>query len=291
MDLDYLRAHPNRVPMFIEHQRIRCTPVPGGSVGVAQRLTLDDGGDVFAKFVENGPPGILEAEANGLRWLAEAGAPVPELIAAAPEVLVLEWIQPGPPNPTAATQLGRDLASLHRSGAETLGAPWTGFIGLAPQDNTPQDTGTTWPDWFRTHRLDPYIRASRDNGALNADDVSAVESVMPRLAGVPAEPIARLHGDLWPGNVHWGATGTAHLIDPAAHGGHRETDLAQLSLFGGLPHLQELIAGYEEIWPLADGWRERTPLHTLHLLLVHTTLFGGTHRDAVMDAVTAIRSI
>jgi fructosamine-3-kinase len=25
----------------------------------------------------------------------------------------------------------------------------------------------------------------------------------------------------------------------------------------------------------ADGWRERVPLHQLHLLLVHTAAFGG----------------
>ncbi|GLZ80494.1 fructosamine kinase [Actinorhabdospora filicis] len=285
MDLDYLRAHPHRVPMFIEHQRIRCTPVPGGSVGVAQRLTLDDGGDVFAKFVENGPPGILEAEAAGLRWLAEAQAPVPGLIAAAREVLVLEWIQPGAPSPEAAARLGRDLASLHRSGAHTYGAPWPGFIGLAAQDNAP---GADWASWFRERRIEPYLKASRDNGALTADQVAAVESVLPRLSDVPVEPIARLHGDLWPGNVHWGADGKAWLIDPAAHGGHRETDLAQLTLFGGLPHLAELMDAYQEEWPLADGWRERTPLHALHLLLVHTTLFGGSWAGGVMEAVRGV---
>lgn len=279
MDLDYLRAHPRQVPMFIEHQRIRCTPVPGGSVGVAQRLTLDDGGDVFAKFVENGPPGILEAEAAGLRWLAEAGAPVPGLIAAAPEVLVLEWIHPGAPSASAAARLGRDLASLHRAGADAFGAPWPGFIGLAPQDNGP---GADWPTWFRERRIEPYLRASRDNGALTPEQVTAIESVLPRLDEVPTEPPARLHGDLWPGNVHWDTTGRAWLIDPAAHAGHRETDLAQLALFGGLPHLPDLLAAYQETWPLPEGWEERAPLHQLHLMLVHTALFGESFTGGVM---------
>ena len=98
------------------------------------------------------------------------------------------------------------------------------------------------------------------------------------------EPPARIHGDLWPGNVLWGADDRAWLVDPAAHGGHRETDLAQLALFGGAPHLDRVLAAYRESWPLADGWRERVPLHQLHLLLVHTALFGGGYRDAVTRA-------
>jgi len=100
-------------------------------------------------------------------------------------------------------------------------------------------------------------------------------------------PPARLHGDLWPGNVLWSADGTAYLIDPAAQGGHRETDLATLALFGGAPHLERLLDGYQEVWPLAEGWRRRVPLHQLHLLLVHTALFGASYRTAVMSAVRA----
>jgi hypothetical protein len=42
----------------------------------------------------------------------------------------------------------------------------------------------------------------------------------------------RVHGDLWSGNVHIDQDGAPWLVDPAAHGGHRETDLAMLALFG-----------------------------------------------------------
>lgn len=288
MDLAYLRAHPHQVPMFIEHQRIRCTPVPGGSVGVAQRLTFDDGGDVFAKFVEDGPAGLLRSEAEGLRWLADAdGPPVPEVVAVADEVLVLDWVPTGEPTAAAAEEFGAALARLHRAGADGFGAPWQGFIGRLAQDNGP---GTDWPSWFAERRLSPYLKASRDSGALSTEDAAAVDRVLARVGGLagPAEPPARIHGDLWPGNVHWAADGRAWLIDPAAHGGHRETDLAQLGLFGGAPHLERILAAYDEAHPLADGWRERAPLHRLHLLLVHTALFGGTFRDEVMSAVAAL---
>ena len=104
------------------------------------------------------------------------------------------------------------------------------------------------------------------------------------LAG-PAEPPSRIHGDCWSGNVMW-SQGRGWLIDPAAHGGHRETDLAMLALFGA-PHLEHIIGAYTETAPLADGWRARLPLHQLHPLLVHVCLFGSGYRDSALAAARA----
>ena len=104
----------------------------------------------------------------------------------------------------------------------------------------------------------------------------------------PAEP-ARLHGDLWAGNVLWSASGPV-LVDPAAHGGHRETDLAMLALFG-LPHLDRVLAAYDEAWPLDDGWRDRVALHQLHPLLVHAALFGGGYGRQAVSAAAAYADV
>lgn len=293
MDLAYLRAHPQHLPTFLTHQRIRETPVGGGDVCAAARLTLDDGSSVFAKsWPETAgrpvPDGFFAAEAAGLQWLREAGAvPVPEVIVALPDLLACEWVEPGAPTPDAAERFGRELAALHRSGAPAFGAQWSGFIGPLPQDNTPSDG--PWPIWFAEHRLRPYLRMSVDSGALSAADAAAVERVIGRIESYGgAEPPARLHGDLWPGNILWAADGRAWLIDPAAHGGHRETDLAQLGLFGGAPHLDRILTAYRETWPLADGWRDRIPLHQLHLLLVHTAAFGAAYAAAVRDAASRL---
>ncbi len=292
MDLAYLRAHPQHLPTFLTHQRIRETPVSGGDVCTASRLTLDDGNSVFAKtWPEHAgrpvPEGFFATEAAGLRWLAEAGgAPVPEVIVALPGLLACEWVEPGRPSPAAADRFGRELARTHRAGAPAFGADWPGFIGALAQDNT--RAPGSWPAWFAERRLTPYLRLSVDNGALSGADTAVVERVVAGIDGYGgAESPARIHGDLWPGNVLWGADGRAWLVDPAAHGGHRETDLAQLALFGGAPHLDRILAAYDEAWPLADGWRARVPLHQLHLLLVHTAVFGAAYRDAVLTAVQA----
>ena len=108
------------------------------------------------------------------------------------------------------------------------------------------------------------------------------------LAG-PAEPPSRIHGDCWAGNVLWSGD-RGWLIDPAAHGGHRETDLAMLDLFGA-PHLDRILVGYNDTAPLAAGWRSRIPLHQLHPLLVHACLFGSSYREGVLSAARSALSV
>ncbi|MFC5763243.1 fructosamine kinase family protein, partial [Actinacidiphila bryophytorum] len=203
---------------------------------------------------------------------------------------VTDRVATGRPGPQAAARLGRDLAALHAAGAPAFGAappggPRDAWIGMAPMRNTP---GEDWPHWYAEHRVLPYLRQAVDSGAMPAAGAAAVERVcdlLPALAG-PAEPPARLHGDLWNGNVLWGADGHAWLIDPAAHGGHRETDLAMLRLFG-CPHLDLVLGAYREAAPLADGFGARVPLHQLFPLLVHTVLFGGGYADQAVAAACA----
>jgi fructosamine-3-kinase len=167
--------------------------------------------------------------------------------------------------------------------------------------NLPSDAvGVDWPSWYAEHRVRPYLGMAADAGELTADEVALVEAacrVVPEVAGPPVRP-ARLHGDLWSGNICWsaGPAGTgragperpveAWLIDPAAHGGHPETDLAMLALFG-CPHLDAALAGYQTITPLAGGWTDRVALHQLFPLLVHVVLFG---RGYAGQAVAAARA-
>jgi fructosamine-3-kinase len=255
-----------------------------------RRVLLADGRRVFVKDSSRPVDGLFAAEAAGLRWL-RAGwpgpgpAPVPEPLAADGTTLVLPWIQPDDASPEAAMRFGRDLAALHGAGADSYGAPWPGYIASLPLDNA---GGSAWPEWYVRRRILPYLRIAVDRGAMSADDAAHVERAAARIAGAagPPEPPARIHGDLWSGNVLW-SNGRGWLVDPAAHGGHRETDLAMLALFGA-PYLDLILAAYDEAAPLADGWRSRVPLHQLHPLLVHAALFGRSYRGQVLAAARAI---
>lgn len=258
--------------------------------GTARRVALADGRVVVAKRHDHVT--ALRAEVAGLRWLA-GPVPVPEVLGFDDEWIVMELVPSGAPTAGAAEEFGRGLARLHAAGADTFGAPppdgpADAWIGLAPMRNEP---AASWPAWYAAHRIEPYLRDAVDQGVLSGGDARAVESVCERvdeLAG-PAEPPARLHGDLWSGNVRWAADGRAWLIDPAAHGGHRETDLAMLRLFG-CPELGRIVAAYDETAPLADGWHRRVGLHQLFPLLVHMVLFGGGYAgQAAAAARSALR--
>jgi fructosamine-3-kinase len=51
-----------------------------------------------------------------------------------------------------------------------------------------------------------------------------------------------------------------------------------LALFGA-PHLDRIVAAYDEVSPLSDGWHERVALHQMHPLLVHAVLFAGGYGE------------
>jgi fructosamine-3-kinase len=253
--------------------------------------TLADGRAVFVKASLGAESGdAFAAEANGLRWLAEARAmPVPEVLGVDESMLVTEPLPEGASSPAAAREFGASLARMHAVGAPAFGAPWPGYIASLPLDNTPpgHPENADWGSWYAERRLVPYLGRAHDDGALTGSDARQVEAVIDRigeLAG-PPEPPSRIHGDLWWGNVLWSG-GHGALIDPAAHGGHRETDLAMLALFGA-PYLDEILRAYTEVTPLADGWRSRVSLHQLHPLLVHVCLFGASYASQLTSAARA----
>jgi fructosamine-3-kinase len=265
----------------------------GGSVCL---VTLEGAGVVVAK--QGAGAGATTAEAAGLRWLGEYGdVPVPEVLGHDDEWIVLQFIPPASPSAVAAERFGRGLARLHLRGAEAFGSPPPGgpadaWMGLAPMRNEPHED---WPAFYADDRIEPYVRQCADQRLFTGDEVRVFDELgkrLPELAG-PPEPPSRLHGDAWSGNVHWSLDGV-WLIDPAAHGGHREGDLAMLQLFG-TPLLDHILGAYaesaaEEGAPLAQGWRERVPLHQLFPLLMHAAVFGGGYaRQALTAARAALR--
>ena len=261
--------------------------VPGGDINSAWRLELEGGLQAFVKARPDAAPGEYATEAAGLAWLAEGGARAPAVLAVDDAFLALEWIDGGRLDAAGEEELGRELAELHRSGAPAFGAPPPGapFAGLRLGDvELAPATGDALGGVLRrgpacaaaAHGGGPR-RAARRRGRRRA----ACDRARGELAG-PLEPPARLHGDLWQGNVLAGADGFARLIDPAAYGGSREIDFAMLRFFG--TPAPRMLAAYEEAYPLAPGHEARVAFHQLLPRLVHAILFGGSYGAGVVAA-------
>ncbi|MEM9516731.1 MAG: fructosamine kinase family protein [Actinomycetota bacterium] len=260
----------------------------GGDVAESFAVDLGGGRRVFAKTHRNPPPDFFQTEAAGLDWMRAAMAlPVPEVLASGAGYLVLEWIDEGVGRGSGDGEaaLGVGLAALHRAGAPSFGRADRRTTGSRRLPNEPCDT---WVEFYAHNRLLPLARLAHDERALSESTCAGLVDLTTRLddVGGPPEPPSRLHGDLWAGNRLVDRGGQSWLIDPAAHGGHREFDLAMMRLFGGFG--DEAFAAYDEAFPLADGWADRIPLHQLAPLTVHAIKFGGGYVAATERALAAV---
>lgn len=280
------------------HAVTAATSVAGGDLNEAWRLELDDGTRAFVKTSPEALPGSFAAEAAGLKWLAEPGGlPVAEVLgvrdpddadADGPRLLALAWIEQDRAGGRDSEQLGRGLAAVHAAGAGGIGHAPPGAPGgeraplrLGPL-RIPNADAPDWPTFYAASRVMPVAEMAVKRGALTGEDMEVIGRLCERMADFagPSEPPARLHGDLWSGNVIWGGGGAPHLIDPAAYAGHREMDLAMLSLFGDPG--KRFRAAYEEVTPLAEGHADRVALWHLFPLLVHAALFGGGYGSSAV---------
>lgn len=264
------------------------TPLSGGDIAEAYRLVTTDG-PLFLKTLRRPTPDLFEREAAGLRALREHAPEtlgVPEVIRQSPTGLVLEWIEESPRRSGATeSELGRSLAHLHRATRDTFGGLQDdpgGYLGSVAVDLTPHDS---WPEFYLTRRLEPLVTRAIEEGRISPRARDLLEAVAPRVSDLcgPAEPPTLVHGDLWGGNRLVDTAGRNWLIDPACHYAHREIDIAMMHLFGGFG--PEVYAAYDEVHPLADGWRERIAWYQLPPLLVHAILFGGGYGASALDAL------
>ena len=267
--------------------------VRGGDVAMSYAVDLADGRRVFAKTHPAAPAHFFTTEAAGLRWIrdgVDAAGPVsvPEVVAVSdepPNHLVLEWIEEAREARTGAREEHRFGAALRaptRLGRCLLRA---GGPAHHRQPRPSERAGVDVAGVLRAEPPAPARPPRRDAYALPVAAIDGLQRVAGRLAefGAAEEPPARLHGDLWAGNRLVGADGRHWLVDPAAHGGHREFDLAMMRLFGGFG--AACFDAYEEVAPLAAGWQDRVPLHQIAPLVVHAIKFGGGYVPAASEAI------
>ncbi|GAB3566397.1 fructosamine kinase family protein [Spelaeicoccus albus] len=248
--------------------------------------------ETFTKREPGADPDFFAAQAAGLRWLADAGGVhIVGVRDVGSESIELERVREVGPDIESARRFGRDLAVMHAAGAASFGAPppgysGTNFIGSLAQPCKPE---ASWGVFYARQRVLPFVDMAVEAGNLRpdaADDVRRACDLIESGEFDDGESPARLHGDIWAGNVLWTPEGVV-LIDPAAHGGHRETDLAMLALFG-CPYLDDILEAYDKESPLRDGWRERIPLHQLHPLAVHAAGHGPSYGAALHDSALAV---
>jgi fructosamine-3-kinase len=197
---------------------MQLAPVAGGTLSDAYAATLADGTRVFVKTsADPAAVGSYAAEAAGLRWLSDADAlPLPDVLATGSAFLVLAWIDAGSSTPAADEALGRGLAQLHAAGAPAFGGP-ADTVRIGPL-TLPNEPAAHWPTFYAISRLHPLARLARDRGALPAEAPALLDRLVSRLDQIagPPEPPARVHGDLWSGNVLVDRDEQPWLIDPAA---------------------------------------------------------------------------
>lgn len=250
--------------------------------------------DVFSKTDPHAHPDFFAAEAAGLAWLAAGGGTVVEVRGVGPTRIDLERLVPSSPTPDAARRFGSELAVMHNAGARAFGCPPDGFDGqmFIGSRSMSSKGHRSWGAFYSAERVLPFLQVAVLAGNISAEDATDVERVCAMVAEGAFDdddPPSRIHGDLWTGNVVW-TSGGAVMIDPAAHGAHRETDLAMLALFG-LPMLAEVLDGYQAAGTLRDGWQQRLPLHQLHPLAVHAAGHGRSYGRELHRAARAVEGL
>ncbi len=261
---------------------VEATLIGGGCINNASRIRLSDGRSLFLKYRRTVPPGFYEAEAYGLKCLAAADAiRVPRVYSVSSDSsctphILLEYLAPGESGVERQKEFARLLVQMHTHTADVFGLDRDNFIGHLPQYNT-RSRNAGWGEFFYQERLIPQATIGAERGWMSEElgrKLRALrEPIITELNANPERPTL-LHGDLWSGNVYWGAKEPC-LVDPAVYFGHREADLAFMELFGDPG--DDFRRVYHALLPLAEGFEKRKNILNLYHLMTHANMFGGTY--------------
>ncbi|MBF2063403.1 MAG: fructosamine kinase family protein [Calothrix sp. C42_A2020_038] len=198
--------------------------------------------------------------------------------------LVLEWLDVGGGgNNKAWEEMGRKLAAMHKV-TSTKGFGWNvnNTIGSTPQINTWTET---WVEFYTKHRLGYQFQLGRRKGGHFPASEDLLNAIPELLAGHEPQP-SLVHGDLWGGNAGCTSDGTPVIFDPATYYGDREVDIAMTELFGGFS--PSFYRGYNEVFPVEEGYEKRKILYNLYHIVNHFNLFGGSYESQANRMISQI---
>jgi fructosamine-3-kinase len=248
--------------------------VSGGCIN--QGYSLSNGNKkYFVKLNQASQVAMFEAEALGVKQMYNTNTirvpkPVCYGVAGNSCYIVLEWLDMGRGDTKASEEMGRKLAQMHKKSLnEKFGWDINNTIGSTPQINTWADD---WVEFWTKHRLGYQFELGKRRGGSfpQADDL--LNAIPELLAGHEVHP-SLVHGDLWGGNAGFTVEGEPIIFDPATYFGDREVDIAMTEVFGGFP--AAFYQGYNEAFPLDNGYEKRKTLYNLYHILNHFNLFGG----------------
>lgn len=243
--------------------------LPGGDLGGAALITLEDGSRVVAKNGE-----LVAEESTMLRAIADTGVPAPGVLYCENTLLVMEFIESD--GDIGWLSLAENLHSLHAPRDSAFGWGRDYAFGKVTISNT---TMEDWPGFWARRRLLPFCE--HVDAAL-ARRIETLAGRLPDMLPV-TPPAALLHGDLWSGNTLFCGGELVGLIDPASYYGDREVDFAMLQVFASPP--DSFFAASD----LDAGWQERLPIYQLWPMLVHLRLFGSAYRSRVDSLLSAYK--
>ncbi|MBP9022038.1 MAG: fructosamine kinase family protein [Spirochaetes bacterium] len=259
------------------------TSVSGGSISESFLAEINDGKSLFIKKNNLIPEGLFKCESNGLSALKSFGARVPEVYkvftAEGYQYIIMQYIERTSPSKSSVYNFGRELAELHRKDAgDKYGFSENNYIGANRQLN---NYSTSWVSFFAEMRLGYQLKLAVNKKYFDDHEADVFSKLIDKLGDIiPEDKPSLIHGDLWGGNYINSAEG-CYLIDPAVYFGSREADIAMTELFGGFSN--EFYRGYDDVYPLDKGYRERRDLYNLYHILNHLNLFGLSYKNQALS--------
>lgn len=267
----------------------KTSSIGGGCINQAY-CVADGAKRYFVKLNNPDSLAMFEAEAAGLMEIYQSHTlrvPLPVCYGqnAYAAWLVLEYMNINASAPGNASELGRQLAAMHRMTSKAFGWVRNNTLGSTPQINT---TSSDWINFWRMHRLGYQLDLAKLNGhngklqelgerlLIDLDKYFSNSSPSPSL----------LHGDLWNGNYAYDEMRNPVLFDPAVYYGDRETDIAMTELFGGFP--ADFYSAYRHDYPLDSGYNLRKVVYNLYHILNHMNLFGSSYRHQAEQMMSSL---